>query len=79
MKVESRFPQRQAGCLRPEISAQLLKGSDGSPLATLRQCVGGCGAVTCGSPSDSKIPIEKPAAGFPARAFEFLAMVNICR
>jgi hypothetical protein len=33
-----------------------LKGSDGSPLATLRQCVGGCGAVTCELPSDSKSP-----------------------
>jgi hypothetical protein len=26
-----------------------------------------------------KVRLKKPAASFPARAFEILAMVNICR
>jgi hypothetical protein len=37
------------------------------------------GSVKRGRRPIQEIPIKKPAAGFPARAFEVLAMMKLCR
>jgi hypothetical protein len=36
-----------------------------------QRCMGGCGAMTCGRRPIQEMENEKPATGFPVRAFEF--------
>jgi hypothetical protein len=62
-EMENRFPVGRCEA-RPELGSILKRF--GRQLAC--DALVGCGAVACGPPSDT----EKPAADFPARAFEFL-------